>query len=737
MRIRSFDEYRVRGNQEAMKMFERFLGFRCGELSDDQLRSELSNIEAPVSTDQMIASMIKRMATSRAPLFASWQERTEIPALMASRFPDAAKDIIERADRVCAFQFDLLGFTSLQFGRPINWHLEPVSGRCAPVKHWSQVPYLDPLVAGDKKITWELNRHQFFVTLGQAYCLTGDERYTETFMAQVCSWMDANPPKQGIAWASSLELALRVISWVWALHLFAGSPRLSPHVVQRMLKSLLTQGRHIETYLSHYFSPNTHLTGEALGLFYLGSALPELRIAEEWKALGLKILLQELPKHVHEDGVYFEQSTYYHRYTTDIYLHLYLLAKAQGMLLPTLVKDRLQLLLEHLMWITRPDGTSPYIGDDDGGMLVPLGVRSRNDFRDTLALGAAVFRQPTWKHVAGEQSPELLWILGAKGLHRYENLTTEPPQETAKSFDQGGYFVVRSGWSTKSTYVMLDCGPHGAMNCGHAHADALSFEYSAGGTAWIIDPGTYTYTGDAGQRNYFRSSQAHNTVTVDDLSQSLPLGPFSWEAIGSSQAGALIDTGRWVHFTGQHDGYRRLADPVTHVRALAFRKTDSSELAGSSYVVIHDRLMAKKEHRYASRLHFSPTCQVAPERSHLVVSTETGQELLVVTVVSDGRGLVATPRMQIEDGWVSSCYGLRLGAPVLVNSWQAEGMCNCTTVLVPIAEIGNREVLERVASEVESAADLLNMPHDVVQALAKVLQASSVRLSSVSAQSLR
>ncbi|MGH7183388.1 MAG: alginate lyase family protein, partial [Nitrospiraceae bacterium] len=494
-----------------MKMLERFLGFRCAELSDDQLRSQFCDIDEAVSMDQVIVSIMKRMATSGASLFASWHVRAEIPALMASRFPGAAEEIIERADRVCAFQFDLLGFTGLQFGCPINWHLEPMSGRCAPVKHWSRVPYLDPQVAGDKKITWELNRHQFFVTLGQAYCLTGDERYTEAFMAQVWSWMEANPPKQGIAWTSSLELALRVISWVWALHLFAGSSRLSMHVVQRMLKYLLAQGRHIETYLSHYFSPNTHLTGEALGLFYLGSSLPELQIAGQWKTLGLKILLQQLPKHVHKDGVYFEQSTYYHRYTTDIYLHLYLLAKAQGILLPALVKDRLMLLLEHLMWITRPDGTSPYVGDDDGGVLVPLGVRSRSDFRDTLALGAAVFRQPTWKHVAGADCPELLWMLGPKGLNRYDSLSIEPPQETAKSFDQGGYFVVRSGWSAKSTYLMLDCGPHGAMNCGHAHADALSFEYSADGTTWIIDPGTYTYTGDAGQRTYFRSSQAHNT----------------------------------------------------------------------------------------------------------------------------------------------------------------------------------------------------------------------------------
>jgi hypothetical protein len=46
-------------------------------------------------------------------------------------------------------------------------------------------------------------------------------------------------------------------------------------------------------------------------------------------------------------------------------------------------------------------------------------------------------------------------------------------------------------------------------------------------------------------------------------------------------------------------------------------------------------------------------------------------------------------------------------------------------------------LLARVASEIESAEGLLNVPHDVVQMLANYLRASVMRLSSAGAQSLR
>ena len=76
-----------------------------------------------------------------------------------------AQRIVEQADRICEGKFDLLGFTNLSFGDPIDWHFEPVSGKRIPLLHWSKLDYLDAVVAGVKNITWELNRHQYFIKL--------------------------------------------------------------------------------------------------------------------------------------------------------------------------------------------------------------------------------------------------------------------------------------------------------------------------------------------------------------------------------------------------------------------------------------------------------------------------------------------------------------------------------------------------------------------------------------------
>jgi len=201
--------------------------------------------------------------------------------------------------------------------------------------HWSRLDYLDAELAGDKKIVWELNRHQYFTTLGQAYWLTGDERYAQTFVVHLESWMDQNPPKLGINWASSLEIAFRSISWLWGFYFFRDSPTLNSRTFLRALKFLYLNARHLETYLSTYFSPNTHLTGEALGLFYLGLLLPEFKESARWRETGKRILVEQLPIHVRPDGVYFEQSSYYHRYTTDFYLHVRLLLSANQEAVPS------------------------------------------------------------------------------------------------------------------------------------------------------------------------------------------------------------------------------------------------------------------------------------------------------------------------------------------------------------------------------------------------------------------
>src|SRR5262249_10905990 len=327
----------------------------------------------------------------------SLEQRREIVEMMNRRFPDERDAIINTAECALTGIFSLLGHIGLSFGdppdSPIDWSLDPVSGLRAPLRHWSKLHPLDPLDGGDPKVVWELNRHAHFVTLGQAYWLTDDNRFAAAFVDQVSDWIDANPVGMGINWASSLEVAFRSIAWLWATQMLVDSGEITPDFFSRLLKSLIEHVRHIEPYLSYYFSPKPHLTGEALGLFYLGAALPEMIRADGWRDLGLRILLDQARKQVRADGVYFEQSSYYHRYTTDFYTHLFALTLANDFKLDlaseTTIWQKLEAMLDHLMWITRPDGTSPLFGDDDGGRLIKLTARTANDFRDTLAIGSA------------------------------------------------------------------------------------------------------------------------------------------------------------------------------------------------------------------------------------------------------------------------------------------------------------------------------------------------------------
>jgi uncharacterized heparinase superfamily protein len=667
-------ELHERGAQELARLSERYLGRGARELTDQQLLREIALPAAAVN--EAAGTLLKRLQ-QQPHFFPALSQRTTLVPMMQKRFTAECERLLARAERVRANRFDIFEHEGLSFGEPVNWRLEPISNKCTPLAHWSVLDFLNPAVAGDKKFTWELNRCQFSITLGQAYWLTGDEKYARQFVALTNAWFDANPPKGGINWASSLELSFRVTAWLWALHLFADAKALTPDFTARMLKSLIAQGCHIETYLSHYFSPNTHLTGEALGLFYLGVALPELERAEHWRQLGLRILLEQLPVQVRGDGVYFEQASYYHRYTTDFYTHLLLLSRASGITLPQVVEEKLIALHEHLLWITRPDGSSTFYGDDDGGRLVMLSTRRAADFRDTLATGAALFQRPDWKFVAGEAAVETLWLLGTAGLQAFDALKAQAPPTQHKAFAESGYYVMRDGWTRDASYLFIDCGVHGVLNGGHAHSDALSFEFAAGGTTWLVDPGTFSYTGNLQQRNEIRCSQNHNTVSVEGHSQSTPKTAFTWAQTAHCLPREFRENVDGLFFAGQQDGYTRLADPVRHQRSWLLQKATGDK---PGHLLITDRLETQGRHRYQWHFHFAAGCVVRLENEQIRASAPTGQELLLMARSDGGQTL----KFAVTDGWVSRCYGQREIAPVVTISTEACGGLVVETLLIPL-----------------------------------------------------
>jgi hypothetical protein len=592
-------------------------------------------------------------------------------------FPDASREIVDDASALLDGEFNLLGYRGLSFGTPIDWQLDPVWSRRAPMAHWSQIDPLDPTMVGDSKIAWELSRHQWVVRLAQAFAVTGDGRYATAAVEAIEHWIDVNPVGRGLNWASSLEVGFRLIAWTWVLALLRDSTAISPAFTAKLFASIHAHASHVRKYLSYYFSPNTHLTGEALGLFYAGTMFPHFRDAADWRATGARILIEQSRIQISDDGVYFEQSTCYQRYTCEFYLHFLLLAARSGMAIPNDVPARLSRMIEFLVSMRRPDGSMPLVGDADDGCLMPLVRRQPDDFRGVFAVFVAMFRRPDNAAASGEPAPEVLWLLGPDGLRQVIDSTQRRPAPIAsRVFDRGGYAVMRSGWDRDAHQLILDVGPLGChVSSGHGHEDLLAIQCSAFGDRVLIDPGTYGYTAEPAWRNYFRSAAAHSTVTIDRLGQSEPSGPFGWRRRPRAVLREWITTPACDVVDAEHSAYAHLTAPVMHRRRVVFVKPD--------FWVVIDDLTGTGSHSVEL------TFQCAPLHAELTsdacrVDTERGSVLWILPFANVPiANEIRSGEVEPIRGWISERYGHKQPAPALVCSAHTQMPMRAITVLYP------------------------------------------------------
>ena len=580
-----------------------------------------------------------------------------IGGIVRANCPDAAAAILARADRLMAGQFDLLGYESLSFGDPIDWHFDPVNGRRAPRTHWGTLDPLDTETVGDSKVIWELSRHQWLVTLAQAYRLTGDDRYAQRAAATFRAWVNDNPPGIGLNWASSIEVAFRLIAWCWTLALLCDAPAMTPQLHQELTAASVLHAGHVARYLSYYFSPNTHLTGEALGLFYAGVLLPAGR-ARRWRELGRRILIDQSERQIQQDGVYFEHATCYQRYTAEIYLHFLLLARQNRIAIPAAVTARVERLLDSLLALCRPDGGLPQIGDADGGWLLPLAVRQPDDCRGVFGVAAAVLDRPEYEWMADGPAAETLWLLGSRALAERKH---RPPAGQASRLLTSGYAVLRDSWKRDAHQLVFDVGPLGCrVSGGHGHADLLAIQVSPFGEPCIVDPGTGCYTRDLRWRNHFRSAAAHSTVIVDGREYATPAGPFSWK--GPRPAVLLRHwhaTPRWDYVDAQHDAWQSGDGSLVHRRRVFFRK--------SSYWIVVDDLLGDGTHQVDVRFQFAPGVALSPSGASVRARTPGDGGLWIVPVSSSRFSLRLSCGADAPlEGWYSRDYGCWEPAPALV-----------------------------------------------------------------------
>ncbi|MBV8144382.1 MAG: alginate lyase family protein [Gammaproteobacteria bacterium] len=588
--------------------------------------------------------------------------------------------LAERSEALAAGSIALLGHERLPAGNPPHWHREALSGVEAPRRHWSRIDHLDTNLVGDHKLLWELNRQQYLLAPAFCWLIEREQRRLDLIESHLESWLSANPPRQGVNWVSSLEVAYRAITWCWLLWLLHEAPW-KPGLRERLLAALAAHAQHIERYLSTYFSPNTHLTGEALGLFYLGTVLDGTRHARRWRSKGAAILESALERQVYSDGVYFEQATQYQRYTAEIYLHYLLLGGATGWNVSARVRERLAGLFAVLRAVSSGAGRMPLLGDDDGGLLLPLDHRGPEDLRALLLAGAVALQQPA---LASGAAPVTYayWLNGIEATDRLRQAGSASPATLDVYFAHGGLAVLRDGWEQRAAVALIDAGPHGALSCGHSHADALGMTLALGPLEIFIDRGTLTYTGP--ERNEFRATLSHNTLEIDGTSAVLPGAPFKWlPGIPERARGVVYACARLSSFFGLATGHLAGARPSRHCRRVLHQR-------GGAWVV-HDRGIRSGARSGVLRWQLAPrllATLVTPQS----VALRTSGGVAVAALYLRG---AAPVRIVTRD--VSPRLGQRVAAGCLELQLDAE--LEALTIIVPAGADGSLVRFEADASD--------------------------------------
>jgi hypothetical protein len=660
IRGRSFDELRVRGVQALQARLERIAGAFLPRLL--LIRGETAATE---------------LLFDRGGAFVpgAGVDPAVIARAIARLDPEVRACFTKQSDAAERGMVTLLGYEPLSVGNPPRWHREAISGTDAPRRHWSRIDHLDTAVVGDHKLLWELNRHQYLLAPAFCWLLDREARRFDLIQAHLESWLAENPPRQGVNWVSSLEVAYRAITWCWLLWMLRDAPW-RPDLRTRLTRSLEEHARKVERYLSTYFSPNTHLTGEALGLFYVGTMLFHSPYAQRWRRKGAAILESAIRRQVYADGVYFEQANQYQRYTAEIYMHYLLLASASGWSVSDAVRDGLAGLFAALRSLASAFGRIPLLGDDDGGLLLPLDHRAPDDVRALLLAGAVALQRPELVIAAAPLS-FAYWLCGIESTDRLRVCSAVSPNWLDMYFAPGGLAVLRDGWNSSTAVGVIDAGPHGALSCGHSHADALAMTLALGQTELFIDRGTLTYAGP--ERNEFRSTASHNTLEIDATSSIIPAQPFKWlPGIPPRAQGLVCSSSHFSSFSGIATGHVAGGRPSAHCRRVLHQR-------GGAWV-IHDRGLREAARAGVLRWQLAPHLTAAALTASSV-AIRNGAGVGVAAIFMRGASAI---RIVTRD--VSRRLGHRIAAQCL--ELQVDASLEALTVVVPAGRDGSLATLE-------------------------------------------
>jgi len=589
---------------------------------------------------------------------------------------DWMSSLINKADKIINHQISYFNLQDQHLETPINWHKDHATGQQTSRKAILNVDYRDINKNGDCKLVWEPNRHHQLVVLARAYQVSKDLKYAQAVVTQLTSWLDANPYGYGMNWCNPLELGVRLINWVWAIDLISDAQLFRGTFKTRMLEAVFLQCRDIHSKFSQGSSANNHLVGEASGLYIASRYFSQFEQSDLWQKASKEVLETQVVAQSFSDGGSREHAFSYQFFVYQLYFFASQVGEWSGDTFSPVFHDRLKLIALFIANIAEAGEQFPLLGDQDDGYALDLGDHIHN-VGALCAIANQLAPDPQLQRNIQQENESSFWIF-EKPIASVDN--QEKPLQS-KAFKESGYFLLQAGEQQQGNQVSLlfDCAQLGyTAIAAHGHADALSFIMRLNGKDLFVDTGTYDYYSFPKWRDHFRKTQAHNTIEVDGLDQSVMTGRFMWEKHAQATCLSWEPDVLGGKISGSHNGYQRLNAPLTHQRDLSL---DAQE----KQLSITDILNTQGEHDIALYFHLSEDCQQIDIQEHQCSLQLAGQQ--VVIYFPEGLQLSSITGKENTDphaaslGWISRGYHQKTAITTLIARGKITQSTEFTTIV--------------------------------------------------------
>jgi Heparinase II/III-like protein/Heparinase II/III N-terminus len=528
---------------------------------------------------------------------------------IAAEQPTALRAVLTEAERYLAGERAYFGYQRVNIGQVVDWSYDPITNYRWPAIASTRIDHM--VATSDPKWIWELNRLQHLPMLAQAWLFTGESRYADMAFDHLDSWLDQNPIATGTMWRSAFEVGIRAISVAIALQGLRDSPAMTAQRYRRVVRMLDASARCCWYDRSRFSSANNHLIGELTGLVTVHLLFPELAAPATLYRRAVDSLTAAAERLILPDGAGAEQSISYQIFTAELLSIVVVLLRLRGDRVPSQIVAALDRSAQYLVSVVGSDDPDPRYGDDDDGFALRLGAEPKRTVREHLGIVAATTANVTAARY-GEMTLTAAWIATAVDTPVREVGAGVGRRETSGGVyaPNGGLVVLRPG----PHRLTMDVGPLGYLSiAAHGHADALAVTLSAEGRELIVDPGTASYCMNPAWRAVHRGTRAHPTVCVDDVNQSVIGGPFYWRRHAATTVRS-VDLNRGI-VDAEHNGYRRLDDPVMHRRWLIAPPGDAT-------VVVVDLLDGQSVHDVAVSWPLHPELDSMPTHGGHLVSRD-------------------------------------------------------------------------------------------------------------------